>query len=305
MFPLLQVLGDIWPYDQVLKGWMERREKQNLIVIIYAGGQCGTRDLEKAIQAVDIPVFRMHNIKDFISKYGSNIPKQNRKFLTFHLLLEMVSQVADHVVVLDSYRDLLSRKISSFFSRLSFNVENILKSDDKNINNKEKIKNGIDENVNYWRSLSPSEQVQLFETKIASSLERKEALDSELPGIMETVVFDRTTHSAFVAYPYLRDVFLCKLRYMDKGKCWEKVVSFYLQKHIRFPIHHDNDNDNNLMGEFMGGNKEDYDKFMDAYRSTPMTEKPNLYAMEHDICFCRYLSEEERQQHLLSFHTPL
>jgi hypothetical protein len=296
MFPLLQVLGDIWPYDQVLKGWMERREKQNLIVIIYAGGQCGTRDLEKAIQAVDIPVFRMHNIKDFISKYGSNIPKQNRKFLTFHLLLEMVAQVSDHVLVLDSYRDLLSRKISSFFSRLSFNIENILKLEEQDKN----FIQGMDY-VDYWRSLSPSEQVQLFETKIASSLERKEGLDSEVPGIMETVAFDRTTHSAFVAYPYLRDVFLCKLRYMDKEKCWEKVVSFYLQKHIRLSLDEKEENNRNIMG----GYRNDYDKFMDAYRNTPVTEKRNLYAMEHDICFCRYLSQEERQQHLLSFHTDV
>jgi len=287
MFPLLEVLGNIWPYEQVLKGWVERREKQNLIVIIYAGGQCGTRDLEKAIQAVDIPVFRMHNIKDFISKYGSKIPKQNRKFLTFHLLLEMVAQVSNHVLVLDSYRDLLSRKISSFFSRLSFNIEHILKCEDPNFNQ------GID-NVEYWRSLSPSEQVQLFETKVASSLERKEGLDSEVPGIMETVAFDRTTHSAFLPYPYLPHVFLCKLRYMDKEKCWEKVVSFYLQKHIRLSL----ENNQNIMGGYIN----DYNKFMDAYRNTPLAEKRNLYAMEHDACFCRYLSEEERQQHLLSFY---
>ena len=115
---------------------INQQRKYNIEVFVICGGKCGSTTLETTFKKNGYATIRSHGIEEFGSR--------NLTSLTLHQLVEHNIKYNLPTLIIDSYREPISRKISSFFHNLKKHNYNIL--DNNNLTNNNLTNNNLTNN---------------------------------------------------------------------------------------------------------------------------------------------------------------
>jgi hypothetical protein len=172
------------------------------MVLIFCGGKCGSTSLYKTLETYRIPCLRIHNIDHFLEEYLPFFKKkhpQQANHMVADDIFDFLLQFYGSIIVLDSYRDPLERKMSSLFQNLGVNLARISMT------------------MKQWEGMSMTEQQQIFETQLLPILERRHGLDTYYPEFfVQHFDFTRGFQEMLHPDPRLRSrVKFIKLRFCD------------------------------------------------------------------------------------------
>jgi len=176
------------------------------MVLVFAGGKCGSTSLYATFLRYRIPVLRVHNTEHFVDEYAPFLKKVVGA-LEPDDILEFLLQFYGSIIVMDVYRDPLERKISSLFQNFTVNLGRVSMT------------------IPQWNAMSFAEQMRLFETRIMPILERRHGLDSYYPDFFQAP-FDFSRGYQEMVHPNLElrhRVKFVKLRFADI-KNWPATI---------------------------------------------------------------------------------
>ena len=204
--------------------FLKPKKNTQCMVMVLCGGKCGSTALFESFSKHGIDVIRIHNMDHFVEEYAPFLKGvkgvedvEIRKVLHPDDLLRFFLKFYRSIVVVDSYRDPLERKLSSFFQNFSFNLSRMGKT------------------LSEWESLTFKEQVDVFEKEMMPLLERRHGLDTYYPTFFQNS-FDFVTGMQQMAHPhqdFCRRVRLVKVRFSDIhqwGSMFSKLFGWPLDK---------------------------------------------------------------------------
>ena len=204
---------------------------KDIVVIIFSGGQSGGQFLEKKIREQRIPCFHFHNMDEFYVKYCASLFPKNQK-MSLDSVIDVLRKEYQRVLIVDIYRDPISRRIESFFSRMISNLQQYVWALPSAVTLYEK-----------WDHTSFSEKQEIFERVIFHWIEQRDGIDTECRSYFDSlssnkVGFDFEKHRLFFRHPTKPFVFFLKLRFQDWQE-WDTILGYYLQIQspwLSFPI---------------------------------------------------------------------
>lgn len=172
----------------------------DLDFIILCGGKCGSTTLYNTLKNNQLKGIKVHNIQDFIFQF-----KYDGLLDSIKLSAEKKKLSNEKLIIIDSYRKPIERKISSFFENLKTHVPNYLEK-------------------------SCNELINIFNSKYVNTIEEYHSIDDimKILGINSFKKFDFTKKYVIKEND---NIIFVKLLFDDINN-WAKIISKLFNKNI-------------------------------------------------------------------------
>ena len=204
-----------WYSTSKANGW-------RLLVVLFSGGHTGQKYMEQILSGAGVPVFSLHNMTEFQTKYCTYHRRDADQF-TFRDMAAMFKTRYQRVIVLDIYREPVSRKMTSFFAQFLYNTRRYVWA-------KEALT--ADQVYERWDHTPFSEQKKIFERIIMNWIEQRDGIDTEygteLQNYSRMHPFDHKQGFLLVPFSSVPHCFLVKVKYTDWQR-WPAIMSYLLR----------------------------------------------------------------------------
>jgi len=226
---------------------------KDIDVLIMCGGKCGGSTLTSTLRNAGMHCIHGHSFdcSGFSNNYGFVFTKDN--------IVNILNNTTKKIYIIDSYRNPIERKISSFFQNIHIHVPNYF---DKN----------------------SDELINIFNEKYIYSIEEYHSINV----IMDEYNVEHFNQFDFNSRYNIKEVgnmVYIKLRFSDINS-WSMILSNIFEKKII--IHMDNLTENKSINNL-------YNLFKQNYK----VPKDYLYNnLKNDVEFSIYNTEEDRNEYL-------
>ena len=221
----------------------ENNELNNLDVIVYCGGKCGSSTLNNTFLKNGLNSFKTHDNNYF--KYLCNKFNKDKNKSIFDVI-NFNKKQKKTLYIIDSYRNPIERRISSFFQNIHTHIPD-------------------------YTNQSIYDIIQIFNENFLHNLEKYKSIDEvllyyDLPSF---TIFDFTNKYNIIKKD---NILFIKIRFLDIA-CWDKILSNILNKKIS--IYNDNlSNTKNIYDM--------YKKFKEIY-TLPKESFDNVIKSDNDF----------------------
>lgn len=186
----------------------EYKKLNDLDIIVYCGGKCGSSTLHYTFKHNGYKTFKVHD-NDYFKFLCRNFNKDTDK--TIFDVIDFNTKQSKNIYIIDVYRTPIERKISSFFQNIS-------------------------QHVPIYNRLSVQEIIDIFNEKYLYELEDYHSIDEVFNhyGLTPFTDFDFENKYNIVKF---ENKICIKLRFSDINE-WNKILSKIFNKYI--VIHNDN-----------------------------------------------------------------
>lgn len=168
-----------------------------MMVIIFCGGKSGSSALLEFFRTQNIPAVRIHNMDHFVEEHLRGMTPRP----TFWEFIKFIRKYCGMINVIDSYRNPIERRMSSFFQNFRFNLDRM----------------GVSPQT--WRRMTLRDRMRTFEQLGIPILERRNGIDS----------IDKEFFMGSFDFVQKRQILdrdgtrMIKLRFVDIGD-WPKIL---------------------------------------------------------------------------------
>jgi hypothetical protein len=234
----------------------EYEKLNNLDIIVYCGGKCGSSTLHNTFKKNGFKSYKIHTNNYF--KYLCNTFKKDTDKSIFDVIDFNIKQ-EKNIYIIDSYRNPIERKISSFFQNIHKHITD---------NNNKKIE----------------ELIKIFNEKFLYELEENESIDE----VMKHYGLDTFTNFDFNnKYNIVKknNLIFIKIRFNDICE-WSNILSTIFEKNIE--IYNSNLTNTKPINKL-------YNIFKEHYR---VPEKYLNEYLINNVDFNIYNTEDEKNKYI-------
>jgi hypothetical protein len=186
----------------------EYKKLNDLDIIVYCGGKCGSSTLHNTFKKNGYKSFKIHN-NNYFQYLCNNFKKDINK--TIYDVIDFNVNQCKPIYIIDSYRTPIERKISSFFQN-------------------------IDNHISNYNKKTTEDIISIFNEKFLYELEDYHSIDE----VMQHYGLDKFTEFDFKnKYNIVKkdNIIFIKIRFNDINE-WSEILNKIFNKKIN--LHNDN-----------------------------------------------------------------